>query len=158
MGGGMSSRLFQEARERRGLCYTIFAGLSPHDDTGMLTVYAGTGHDQLRELSDLIMDEMRRAADGLAEAEIARARTQLKAGLLMGLESASARAERLARQTQIWGRVYSIEETVALIDAVTRNSVRDYAMSLCSGAPMAAALYGPVSDAPDLPAMAARLA
>ena len=93
----MSSRLFQELRERRGLCYTIFAQAGAYDDTGLITIYAGTGADQIRELTDLTIDELRRAADGLTPAELERARAQLKAGMLMGLESPSARAERLAR-------------------------------------------------------------
>ncbi len=91
----MSSRLFQEVRENRGLCYTIFAQAGAYEDTGLTTIYAGTSAEQIAELANLTMDEMKRAADDMTAAEVARARAQMKAGLLMGLESPSNRAERL---------------------------------------------------------------
>ena len=87
MGGGMSSRLFQEIRENRGLCYTIFAQAGAYEDTGLTTIYAGTSADDIVELVDLTVAEMRRAADDMTDAEVARARAQMKAGMLMGLES-----------------------------------------------------------------------
>ena len=90
LGGGMSSRLFQEARENRGLCYTIFAQCAAWSDAGMMTIYAGTGGEELPELINLTADELNRAARDLGEAEVARARAQTKAGLLMWLESVSA--------------------------------------------------------------------
>ena len=158
LGGGMSSRLFQELRERRGLCYTIFAQAGAYDDTGLITLYAGTGADQIRELTELTMDELRRAADGLTLAELERARAQLKAGLLMGLESPSARAERLARMLSVWGRVPDIDETIAKIDAVTPERLRAFAEGLAARADPALALLGPVGDAPDRAALARRLA
>jgi predicted Zn-dependent peptidase len=158
LGGGMSSRLFQELRERRGLCYTIFAQAGAYEDTGMITLYAGTGAEQIRELADLTMDELRRAADGLAPAELERARAQLKAGLLMGLESPSARAERLARMLSVWGRVPDIDETIARIDAVTPERLRAFAEGLAARADPALALLGPVEEAPDRAALARRLA
>lgn len=158
LGGGMSSRLFQELRERRGLCYTIFAQAGAFDDTGLITLYAGTGAHQIRELTGLAMDELRRAADGMSTAELERARAQLKAGMLMGLESASARAERLARTLSVWGRVPDIDETVAKIDAVTGERLRDFAQGLVARAEPALALLGPVGDAPDREALARRLA
>ena len=150
LGGGMSSRLFQEAREKRGLCYTIFAQSGAYADTGMTTIYAGTSGDQLDELATLTIDEMKRAADDMSEAEIARARAQMKAGLLMGLESPSARAERMALMVQIWGKVPPIEETSPRIDAVTCAGVKDFAAKLATQSPAAMALYGPVSKAPSL--------
>ncbi|WP_085309506.1 M16 family metallopeptidase [Planktotalea arctica] len=150
LGGGMSSRLFQEVREKRGLCYTIFAQTGAHSDTGMTTIYAGTSGEQLPELANLTMQELARAADDMNDAEIARARAQMKAGMLMGLESPSSRAERLARLMQIWGRIPPLEETVERIDAVTTAGVRDFAAHLAGQAPAALALYGPVDGAPDL--------
>ncbi|NBC96818.1 MAG: insulinase family protein, partial [Deinococcus-Thermus bacterium] len=123
LGGGMSSRLFQEARERRGLCYTVFAAAGPYVDTGMLTVYAGTAAGDVGALADLTVEEIRRVADDVTEAEVARARAQMKAGLLMGLESPSARAERLARVLAIWGRVPPLSETVARIEEVDRAAL-----------------------------------
>ena len=158
LGGGMSSRLFQELRERRGLCYTIFAQAGAYDDTGLITFYAGTGADQIRELTELTMDELRRAADGLTTAELDRARAQLKAGMLMGLESPSARAERLARGLSVWGRVPEIDEIIAKIDAVTHERLRDFAQGLVSRADPALALLGPVEEAPERAVLARRLA
>ena len=98
MGGGMSSRLFQEVREKRGLCYTIFAQAAAYADTGTITLYAGTSEQQIGELMEITLRELVRAGDSLTPSEIERARAQMKAGLLMGLESASNRAERLARE------------------------------------------------------------
>ena len=150
LGGGMSSRLFQEVREKRGLCYTIFAQTGAHSDTGMMTIYAGTSGEQLPELASLTMQELGRAADDMSDAEVARARAQMKAGMLMGLESPSSRAERLARLMQIWGRIPALEETVTQIDAVTTQGVKDFAANLAGKAPAALALYGPVERAPEL--------
>jgi predicted Zn-dependent peptidase len=150
LGGGMSSRLFQEIRENRGLCYSIFAQAGAYADTGMTTIYAGTSAEQLPQLTEITIDEMKRAASDMSPAEVARARAQMKAGLLMGLESPSNRAERLARLVQIWNRVPPLEETVELIDAVTTGDVREFAETMAAEAPAALALYGPVDAAPSL--------
>ncbi|MEN8917708.1 MAG: insulinase family protein, partial [Octadecabacter sp.] len=157
MGGGMSSRLFQELRENRGLCYTIFAQAGAYADTGMMTVYAGTSSEQLGELAMLTVDELKRAADDMSAEEVARARAQMKAGMLMGLESPSNRAERLARMVAIWGDVPRIEDTIERIDAVTTGDVRAFGGKLITDAGSAMALYGPVEDAPALEALKARL-
>ncbi|MCR8550089.1 insulinase family protein [Salipiger sp. P9] len=156
LGGGMSSRLFQEIREKRGLCYTIFAQTGAYEDTGLTTIYAGTSGEELGELTRLTIDEMKRAAEDMSPEEVARARAQMKAGLLMGLESSSSRAERMARMVQIWGAVPPIEETVAKIDNVTTGDVRLFAEELAGRAPAALALYGPVAGAPGLDALQAR--
>jgi predicted Zn-dependent peptidase len=145
LGGSMSSRLFQEIRERRGLCYSIYA-------------QAGTSGEQLGDLAGITIDEMKRAAQDMSAAEVERARAQMKAGLLMGLESPSNRAERLARMLQIWGRVPDLPEVVARIDAVTLEDVRRLAESTVAQAPAALALYGPVEQAPTLAALDARRA
>jgi predicted Zn-dependent peptidase len=158
LGGGMSSRLFQEAREVRGLCYTIFAQAGAFADSGMTTIYAGTSAAQIAELAGLTIDEIRKSASEMTPAEVARARAQMKAGLLMGLESPTSRAERNARMVAIWDRVPAIEETVERIDAVTTGDVRDFAGKLATEAPLALALYGPVSKAPRQDALKARLA
>ncbi|KIN60291.1 Peptidase, M16 family [Sulfitobacter noctilucae] len=150
LGGGMSSRLFQEIRENRGLCYTIFAQAGAYADTGMTTIYAGTSAEQLPELAEITIDEMKRAASDMSPAEVARARAQMKAGLLMGLESPSNRAERLARLIQIWDRIPPLSETIEKIDAVTTGDVRDLAERMAGSAPAALALYGPVEGAPSL--------
>lgn len=158
LGGGMSSRLFQEIREKRGLCYTIFAQTGAYADTGLTTIYAGTSAEQIGELTDITMDEMKRAAHDMTEAEVARARAQMKAGMLMGLESPSARAERLARLVSIWGRVPSLDEVIAKIDAVTTAGVRDFAVNVAQDGAAALTMYGPVENAPSLTQLQERLA
>jgi predicted Zn-dependent peptidase len=157
LGGGMSSRLFQEAREKRGLCYTIGAHSAAYEDTGGVTIYAGTGADEIAGLAELTVDEMRRAAGDISAAELARARAQIKAGLLMGLESPASRCERLARMTAIWNRVPDVAETVARIDAVDLAAARAFAARMLASPP-ALALYGPVERAPAAAALAERLA
>ncbi|WP_397542427.1 insulinase family protein [Roseovarius salis] len=158
LGGSMSSRLFQEVRERRGLCYTIFAQAGAYADTGMMTIYAGTAGAQMEDLARITVDEMKRAAGDFTAAELERARAQMKAGLLMGLESPSNRAERLARMLQIWGRVPPLEEVVERINAVTLEQLRAIAEETVTRAPAAMALYGPVERAPSLDALAERRA
>ena len=158
LGGGMSSRLFQEIRENRGLCYSIFAQTGAYADTGVTTIYAGTSGAQVSELAGITIDEMKRAATDVSAQEVARARAQMKAGMLMGLESPSNRAERLARLVQIWDEVPSLERTIQKIDAVTTGDVREFAAELAHRAPAALALYGPVDGAPDLAALQARRA
>ncbi len=158
LGGGMSSRLFQEVREKRGLCYSIFAQTGAYADTGMTTIYAGTSGGQIEELAQITIDELKRAAEDMNAAEIARARTQMKAGMLMGLESPSSRAERLARMLAIWDRVPVLSETVERIDAVTDADVRTFAEHMAVAARPAMALYGPVSQAPELAVLQQRRA
>ncbi len=150
LGGGMSSRLFQEIREKRGLCYTIFAQAGAFSDSGMMTIYAGTSEAQVPDLMALTFDELRRAAEDMSSNELERARAQMKAGMLMGLESASNRAERLARQVQVWGYVPDLEETVAKIENVTLDRLRSFSEHIASKAPAALALYGPIQHAPTL--------
>ncbi|SHJ14130.1 M16 family metallopeptidase [Wenxinia saemankumensis] len=158
MGGGMSSRLFQEVRENRGLCYTIFAQAGAYEDTGLVTIYAGTSAAEIAPLSDLTMAEIRRSADDMSLAEIDRARAQMKAGMLMGLESPSHRAERLARMIAIWGRVPDLDEVVGRIDAVSVEDVRAFGARLAGEGRLALTLYGPAERAPGLAALKDRLA
>ena len=158
LGGGMSSRLFQELREKRGLCYTIFAQASAYEDTGLITLYAGTGPDQIRALEELVVDELRRAAGGLTVPEVERARAQMTAGLLMGLESPSSRAERLARVVAVWDRVPDLDETLGKIAAVTPEAVRAFGEALVARAAPAVALLGPVRKAPSHARLAERMA
>ncbi len=157
LGGGMSSRLFQEAREKRGLCYSIFAQPGSYADTGMLTIYAGTSSQEIEGLAELTIDEFRRSTEDMSEVEIARAKAQMKAGLLMGLESPSSRAERMARMLAIWDRVPSLDESIARIDAVTAQSVMAHAARLVVSGQTAMALYGPVDRTPALGDLTARL-
>ena len=146
LGGGMSSRLFQEIREKRGLCYTIFAQGGAYSDTGLLTIYSGTSADSLKDLSDITISEMKRMAIDFEQIELDRARVQMKAGLLMGLESASARAERLARMLTIWDRIPTLDEIVKKIDAVNLNDVRNFSDSIISNKRPTLSTYGPISN------------
>lgn len=157
-GGGMSSRLFQEVREKRGLCYSIFASAGAYADTGTFTLYAGTSGEQVADLADITLDELKRAADDMSEVEVARARAQMKAGLLMGLESPASRAERLARMIAIWDRIPDLDEVITRVDAVTVEQVRAFAAGMVERGDMAMATYGPVADDFDLSRLQARLA
>ncbi len=157
LGGGMSSRLFQELREKRGLCYSIFAQASAYAETGLTTIYAGTSASQIADLSGLMVSELARAAEDMSDAEVNRARAQLKAGLVMGLESPSSRAERLARMVGIWNRVPDLAETVARIEKATTTDIRAFGKGLCQGG-SALALYGPADAAPSLATLQERLA
>jgi len=139
-GGGMSSRLFQEVREKRGLVYAIYSFLSCYSDEGVMGIYAGTGGDEVAELMPVICDEIAKVAEGVDEEETARARAQLKASILMGRESSSSRAEQLARQMMIFGRPLTVEEIVDGIEAVDAAHVRRVAERLFSSTPTLAAL------------------
>jgi predicted Zn-dependent peptidase len=143
MGGGMSSRLFQEVRETRGLCYSIYCYHAPYSDTGFFGLYAGTDSKTAPELMQVVIDELRAATGNVTEAEIARAKAQMKAGLLMALESSSARAEQLARQMFAWDRPMPLDEIVAKIEAVTVESVRQAGRSLIARSRPAIAALGP---------------
>ncbi len=143
LGGGMSSRLFQEVRELRGLCYSIYAFHSPYADTGMFGLYAGTDAIDAPELMRVVVDQIVSAAGSIAESEIARAKAQMKAGLLMALESSGARAEQLARQMIVYGRPIPLEEIVAKVDAVTAESACAAGRALIARARPAIAAIGP---------------
>jgi len=130
LGGGMSSRLFQEVREKRGLCYAIYTFHAPYADTGFFGLYTGTDPSDAPEMMEVIVDVINEAVETLTEAEIARAKAQMKAGLLMALESCSARAEQLARHMLAYGRPQSVAELMERIDAVSIESTRDVARGL----------------------------
>lgn len=133
-GGGMSSRLFQEVREKRGLCYAIYSTAWGLRDAGLFGIHAATGTKLMSQLIDVIGAEMKRAADKAPEAaELARSKAQLKAGLLMSLESSSARAEQLARHILTHNRVLTNDELMSKVDAVTADDVREFAGQLASG-------------------------
>ncbi|MBR1220987.1 insulinase family protein [Bradyrhizobium sp. U87765 SZCCT0131] len=125
LGGGMSSRLFQEVREKRGLCYTISTFHMPYSDTGFFGLYTGTDPADAPEMMEVIVDEINNAVETLTEAEIARAKAQMKAGLLMALESCSARAEQLARHIMAYGRPLTVEELIGRIEAVSVETTRE---------------------------------
>jgi len=143
LGGGMSSRLFQEVREIRGLCYSIYAFHAPYSDTGMFGLYAGTDANDVPELMRVVVDELTNAADTITDIEIGRAKAQMKAGLLMALESSSSRTEQLARQMFVWGRPIPLEELVKRIEDVTVESVRAAGTALIARGRPAIAAIGP---------------
>jgi predicted Zn-dependent peptidase len=143
LGGGMSSRLFQEVREKRGLCYSIYSFHWSLADTGVFGVHAATGPEDVAQLMEVVSGELKRASDDISQAEVDRARAQLRAGLLMTLESPAARAGQLARQMMIYGRVIPVDEVVAKIDAITLGQVRDLAGAIIQGSAPTIAAVGP---------------
>jgi predicted Zn-dependent peptidase len=157
LGGGMSSRLFQEIREKRGLVYSIYAFASPFVETGLFGIYAGTGEEEAEELVPVTLDELHRVQRDAEAVELNRARAQVKAGLLMSLESTGSRCEQLSRQLQLFGRILSVDEIVAKIDAVTVDDVRRTAARLFRALPTLAAM-GPAERVPGLSAISTRLA
>jgi predicted Zn-dependent peptidase len=142
-GGGMSSRLFQEIRERRGLVYSIHSYCSCYSDCGLFGIYAGTGEEEIAELLPVLADEVQRLAASLEEGEVRRARNQLKAATLMSLESTGSRAEQLGEQMLVFGRPLPIEEIVSRIDAIDVDAVRRVAERIFAGRPSLAAI-GPL--------------
>jgi predicted Zn-dependent peptidase len=146
LGGGMSSRLFQEVREKRGLCYAIYSFSWSLADTGVFGVHAATGPEDVAQLMEVVTGELRRAADDIGQSELDRARAQVRAGLLMTLESPAARAGQIARQLQLFGRVIPVEELVATIDAITVRAVRDLAGTIITGSTPTIAAVGPAKS------------
>ncbi|MBI3705443.1 MAG: insulinase family protein [Rhizobiales bacterium] len=143
LGGGMSSRLFQEVREKRGLCYSIHAFHMPYADTGLFGLYAGTDESDAPELMRVVIDEVAKATETINEAEIAKAKAQMKAGLLMALESSEARLGQLARQMLAYGRPIPLDEIVGKVDAVTIESARAAGRALIESSQPAIAALGP---------------
>lgn len=156
LGGGMSSRLFQEVREKRGLAYSIFSYSWAFADTGVLGVYAGTAPGDVGKLMPLLADEINRVGVDANEDETERARAQLKAGLLMSLESSSSRAEQIARQHMVFGRVLPVDEIIAKVDAVDAAALRRFAGRFAGASKPAVAAVGPIQDLESYDRIAAR--
>jgi predicted Zn-dependent peptidase len=135
LGGGMSSRLFQEIREKRGMAYSIYAYLQCYTDGGLFGVYAGTDKSQVEVLVPLIFAQIKEISGGLLDTEIARARAQIKAGILMSLESTSSRSEQLARQMMVFKKPLSIEDTIAKVEAVDEDAIKRVAERLLASPP-----------------------
>jgi predicted Zn-dependent peptidase len=143
VGGGMSSRLFQEVRENRGLCYAIYSSAWGLSDGGMFAVHAATGAELMGKLIEVVVQEIEKAADTMPEpGEVARAKAQLKAGLLMSLESSAARAEQMARQLLAYERLVPPKELIERVDAVTGEGIRACAESMVRFAPPSVAVVG----------------
>ena len=156
-GGGMSSRLFQEIREKRGLVYAIHSFVHGYRDGGLFGIYAGTGEEEVAELAPALCEEATRLADGLTEIELNRAKTQMKAGLLMSLESTSVRCEQLAQHLLIHGTPFDPPEVVRRIEAVDETAIRRVVDRWYSAPPTLTAL-GPLSRLEDFDRLRARLA
>ena len=144
LGGGMSSRLFQEIREKRGLVYGISSFSSSYTDTGMFGIYAGTGEKQINEFIPVLCDQLKNSPNSITEKEINRGKAQLKANLMMGRESAFRRCESAARQLLVFDRVIDPQETIKQIENVSKNSVEIIAKNIVNG-PVTVSSIGPIS-------------
>ena len=149
LGGGMSSRLFQEVREKRGLCYSVYAFHWAFSDSGVFAVSASTGQNEVSELVHVILDELRSAVEKITDEEVMRVRNQIRAGLLMSLESPGSRAGQMARQQILWGRVIEMKETIDRINRIDAERVREIAGQLFAGKNLSLAANGPVSGLPE---------
>lgn len=156
LGGGMSSRLFQEIREKRGLCYSVYSFHWGFRDAGVFGISAATGESDAATLVETTLDEVERAIGTITEAEVRRAQAQIKAGLLMTLESPAARAGQIARQMMVHGRPIPLDELVEKIEAVTPKKVSDFLARMVASASPTLAAIGPIADVPGLDAIATR--
>ena len=158
LGGGMSSRLFQEVREKRGLAYSVYSFTASYLDGGLFGIYAGAGKDHTHELVPVICDEVVKIAQSVRDDELDRARAQLKASLLMSLESPSARCEQLSRQMLIFGRPIPASEIIERIDEVDADALTGAARRLIEGARPTVTALGPVANVEPYEKIAARFA
>jgi len=146
LGGGMSSRLFQNIREKRGLAYAVFSEITPYSDAGMFSVYAGTAKETVGEVLDLTLAEFRSMKESpVSEEELLRAKNHLKGSLMLSLESTSSRMSNLARQELYFGRFYSLDELLASIEAVTREELQALAQEFFRPEQISATILGPVN-------------
>ncbi|QNT78499.1 M16 family metallopeptidase [Entomobacter blattae] len=157
LGGGMSSRLFQEIREKRGLVYSVYSFNMPFDEGGLFGIYAGTGPEQTQELVPVTVEELKKIQRHIQPHELERARAQLKSSLLMSLESTGSRCEQLARQLHIFGRPIPTQETVEKINAVSSEDICRMAHRIFSQPPTLASI-GDIHNMPKLDHVAERLA
>jgi predicted Zn-dependent peptidase len=157
LGGGMSSRLFQEVREKRGLCYSVYAFHWAFADSGVFGVAASTGEEEVADLVPVVLDELRKATETISDEEVIRVRNQIRAGLLMSLESPSSRAGQLARQQILWGRPIPLQETVDRINRITADRVKQIARQIFDAGNISLAGIGPVARLPDYRSIADRL-
>jgi len=143
LGGGMSSRLFQEVREKRGLCYSVYAFHWGFSDTGIFGVHSATGQSDISKLIPVIVNELQKAGEDISDEELNRARAQYRAGLIMSGESAASRASQIARQLLLFGRPIAKEELMERLAALNVGRLRDLSSRLFSTTPTIAAV-GPV--------------
>jgi predicted Zn-dependent peptidase len=146
LGGGMSSRLFQNIREKQGLAYAVFSELTPYSDAGMMTVYAGTATETVGQVIDLTIAEFRALKESpVTEEELRRSKNHLKGSLMLSLESTSSRMSNLARQELYFGRFFSLDEILAGIEAVTREELQSLAQEYFQTDLIAATVLGPLN-------------
>jgi predicted Zn-dependent peptidase len=157
LGGGMASRLFQEAREKRGLAYAIDAYAETYSDTGVLGVFAGCAPEDAPELARVAAGEIAGMTQAVTEAELARAKAQLKGSMFMAREQPLARAEQAAAQVLIFGRVLDPREVAAQIDAVTSADLARLAESILAPRRAAVAVLGPRASLKAAPVFEAAL-
>ena len=147
LGGGMSSRLFQNIRERQGLAYAIFSDVSPYTDSGVLSVYAGTSRESAEQLIRSVVEEFRRIhREAVSAVELRRAKDHLKGSLMLSLESTSARISNLARQAMYFNRFLSLDEMLASIEVVTREEVLAIAKDFFEPGQLALTVLGNLKD------------
>lgn len=144
VGAGVSSRLFQEIREKKGYAYSIFSFVSAYIDTGFWAVYAGTGRKKATMVAEMIINEMKHLSETLTETELKRAKDQLKGNLILGLESTGSRMQSIARQEIYYGRYFSQKEIMKEIDAVTLGQARSLSKKLINDGKMSMTVLGPV--------------
>ena len=146
LGGGMSSRLFQNIREKQGLAYAVFSELTPYSDAGMMTVYAGTATDTIGQVIDLTIKEFRSLRESpVTDEELRRSKNHLKGSLMLSLESTSSRMSNLARQELYFGRFFSLDEILAGIEAVTREELQSLAREYFQPDQIAVTVLGPLN-------------
>jgi predicted Zn-dependent peptidase len=147
LGGGMSSRLFQEIRELRGLAYSVYSFTSHYSNGGLFGIYAGCHPDRARQVVDLCREQVAlAAADGLTADELARGKGQMRGGLVLGLEDTGSRMSRLGKAELVYGELTTVEEMLARIDAVTLDETHALAVELL-GHPDSLAVIGPFDGA-----------
>ncbi|MDH5768350.1 MAG: insulinase family protein [Nitrospirota bacterium] len=146
LGGGVSSRLFQEIREKRGLAYSIYSFISSYCDTGVWGVYAGVSRKKLREVVGLILNEMCSLRDKLTEEDLLRAKNHLKGNIILGLESTSSRMNNIARQEIYYGRYYSPKEIMKKVNAITLSQIKDLTERMIKKEWFSLTVYGPVNE------------
>lgn len=156
LGGGLTSRLWHEVRENRGLAYSIDAFHWPFSDCGLFGIGAGTAGADVAELMNVTLECTRKATDDISEIEMTRAKAQMKVALLTALETPGGRIERVARQLLSWGRIVSSNEIVRKVDALSVEQVREAGRRLMQGAPTLAAI-GPIKGLPSLEKVASGL-
>jgi predicted Zn-dependent peptidase len=147
-GSGISSRLFQEIREKRGLVYTIYSYVSSYVDTGLWGIYAGTGQANYKQVVELILADLKTLAETLTQSELEKAKEQLKGNLLLGLESTQSRMQNIAKQEIYFGRYFTPDEIIRDIDAVSLKGLKDFAVSITHGVSPALTVLGPVEGKP----------